>query len=327
MMITHRLEMDLQDGRAGERIHVVQGDVNSRELEVTMKSGAEDWPVPEDVVVWMRYCKSDGTRGAYDTLPDGTRAWEAEGNVVKVRLAPQMLTAPGTVLAQVVLVRDTVEAATFTIPIRVERNPAAGAGDPEPYTYLLGWVEERLRELLEEEKEAGTFDGPQGERGEAGKSAYAYAREAGYKGAEWEFALLQANSLSRSGGTMTGSLDMAGHPLVGLRDPEADGDAVNKWYVDNRFLRARADVMAFDWPDGAPYIHYISCPHARPGDWVQIRTEYVDDTEKDLAIRDAFDCISYALAEDGCLRLVCLDRKPQVDLVIEAEVRMGGAAQ
>ena len=106
--------------------------------------GGEAWSMPEDALARMRYCKSDGTKGIYDTLPDGTAAWSAEGNVITVVLAPQMLTAAGMVLAQLELIQGTAALATFTIQIGVERNPAAGALKSEDYINWLQWTEGQL---------------------------------------------------------------------------------------------------------------------------------------------------------------------------------------
>lgn len=71
-----------------------------------MYSGGVSWEIPADAVISMRYCKPDGTKGYYDTMPDGTIAGAANGSTVSMMLAPQMLTVPGSVSAQLELLRE-----------------------------------------------------------------------------------------------------------------------------------------------------------------------------------------------------------------------------
>lgn len=89
-------------------------------MEVTLLAGEEAWQIPEETVVLVRYRKPDGIGGIYDTLPDGTAAWSKDGSKVTVILAPQMLTVPGCVSAQVELQCGDGVLATFTIQIIVE---------------------------------------------------------------------------------------------------------------------------------------------------------------------------------------------------------------
>lgn len=323
MIITHKLEMDLQERGAMPRFDVVQGDANSRVLELTLRSGSEDWDIPEDAAVWMRYCKSDGTKGIYDTLPDGTIAWSAEGNVLAIALAPQMLTAAGTVLAQVQLVQGTAEAATFTIQIGVERNVAAGVLRSEDYVNMLQWMEGELDRLLEAARDSGDFDGPQGPQGpqgEDGPSVYEYAAAAGYQGSEEEFAeMLITPSLPLSGGTMTGAVDMGGQALTGLAAPVEAADAVTKAYVDDQRSTTLVNIPAYAWSENAPYTQTVNCLVVKGGDWIRMEPNYKLSLEQDLAMKKAFDCISYVKALDKKLTVVCLENMPEMDLTVYLE--------
>lgn len=317
MIITHKLEMDLQFPGQMQEIYAVQGDVNSRWLELTLRSAGEDWAIPENAVAWMRYCKSDGTKGVYDTLPDGQCAWEAHGNVLRMALAPQMLTAAGVVLAQVVLVADTVEAATFGIRIWVERNPAAQAQESEPYAYMLRWMESQMEQMLQQAKESGAFTGPEGAKGDRGKSAYEYAVEGGFRGSEADFKCDLANMMPKYGGVMTGALNMGGNPLTGLREPEEDSEAASKYYVDSRMIRAQIQLNREEWIEGLTCMASVSVSGVRENDWVMMRPVYSEDPQKNVETKAAFDCIGNVVAGEDGIELHCVGNKPDADLVLD----------
>lgn len=320
MIITHKLEMDLAERGTVQRIEVVQGDCNSRVLELTLLSGGEAWTVPEDASVRLRYCKSDGTRGIYDTLPDGSCAWTAEENVVTVALAPQVLTAAGLVLAQVELIHGADVLATFAVPIGVERNLAAGMLHSEDYINMLSWMEDELDKRLAEAKESGEFDGPQGAPGEPGADVFDYAVEAGYPGTEAEFReMLITPCLPLSGGVMSGAVQMGGQALSGLAWPESATDAATKSYVDTRRVFQILTLTVGGWSETAPYTQLIRLNTVKMGDWLRLEPIYTGTLETDLAMKRAFDCISYVSGEDYRVRAVCLEKKPEIDLPVYLE--------
>lgn len=131
MIVTHKITMDLTKRGAMPKIDAVQGDSNTRTVEVSLFSDGAAWEVPEGASLRMRYSRPDGTGGSYDTMPDGSRAWSISGNMATVTLVPQMLTAPGCVFAQVELTLGESSIATFMIQVIVERNPAISAGEIE----------------------------------------------------------------------------------------------------------------------------------------------------------------------------------------------------
>lgn len=324
MIITHKLEMDMASRGPMPRIDVVQGDSNTRELELTLLSNGEAWIIPEDAVVWMRYCKSDGTKGIYDTLPGGTVAWSAEKNVLTVVLAPQMLTAAGTVLAQAELVQGAHTLATFAIQIAVERNPAADAVASEDYLNMLQWMETELDRLLAEARDSGDFDGPQGEQGpqgEAGTDIFAYASEAGYTGTEEEFReLLITPCLPLSGGTMAGEIAMDGKKITGLGAPESSADAVTKAYADAKRQLISLKLAAAQWTEEAPYTQTLSAAGMLASDWPRMEPVYTGIVENDRPIHEAFSCISYGIPLANRMTFLCLDSKPEADIPLRLEV-------
>ena len=146
MQITNKLKMDMTKSDPSLSVNVVQGDAYSRSLCIALYSGAVPWTIPDGVTVAVRYSKSDHTKGYYDTLPDGSSAWSVDDNILTVRLAPQMLTVPGKVIAQIEFVLGAHILSTFSLTVHVEPNPAAGVLKSEDYFNWLQWFQEQTDE-------------------------------------------------------------------------------------------------------------------------------------------------------------------------------------
>lgn len=184
MIITSKVNMDLQQNTWPTTINAVQGDQFTRNVEISLYSNGEVWTIPEGVTMAVRYRKPDKTKGYYDTMPDGTSAWSVEGNVITVSLAPQMLTASGTVLAQVEMLKGNIVLSTFSIKIYVEPNPAAGVLQSEDYVNWLQWMEDELEVRMNKMLETGDFTGPPGPAGAPAaiqSQAIEYQASADYK--------------------------------------------------------------------------------------------------------------------------------------------------
>lgn len=139
MTIVNKVSMDLMKSGPIPVVQAVRNDRYSRCLELTLLSDGAAWPVPEMVAAVIRYSKPDGTKGNYDTLPNGDRAWMAEGNVLTVWLAPQVLTAAGPVQLEVVLLQKDVQITTFAVLVNV-RPSAQGGADSQDYQYATGFL-------------------------------------------------------------------------------------------------------------------------------------------------------------------------------------------
>lgn len=127
MKVTHEIEIDLTRNAGSVCVPVMKGDAYSRVLRISLSQGRKPWAVPEDAAVVVDYKKPDGTAGVYDTMPDGAAAWEVEEGKLLLHLAPQMLTAAGTVQARVKLIRGEAVLSVFPFRIIVGRSVGAGA--------------------------------------------------------------------------------------------------------------------------------------------------------------------------------------------------------
>lgn len=82
------------------RLHMVQGDSNSRTIVATLWDGSKPYNVPDESSVMIRFKKPDGTGGLYDSTESGETVSYA-GNVVTAPVATQMLAVAGDVFAEI----------------------------------------------------------------------------------------------------------------------------------------------------------------------------------------------------------------------------------
>ena len=173
MNVTSKITVDMTRQNVGQRVNAVQGDGNTRLVEITLLSGGAPWTPPEGVEAAIAYIQPGGTKGLYNKLADGTAAITISGNVATVILAPQMLTVAGTVQASLVFNDQQLNRlTTFPFSVSVASNPSAGAQKVEDYIRLQ-WLEDKLDEYLRKAADSGAFDGepgPQGEPGAPGKT-------------------------------------------------------------------------------------------------------------------------------------------------------------
>lgn len=138
MIITSKLTVDLQRPGIMPTVHTVQNDRYSRNLEIAMYDNGVPWIIPAEAAVMIRYSKFDGTGGEYDTLPDGTTAWTAEGNVLTIALAPNVLTLPGGVELTVSMLAGEKQLSASQIRLSVQPTACAKTAESENYFYVTG---------------------------------------------------------------------------------------------------------------------------------------------------------------------------------------------
>lgn len=138
MIVTKKFSFDLDTRGISPLMYAVQGEVNTRKIEISLFSNGTAWEIPEGTIVAVAYRKPDGTSGLYDKLPSGEAASEVSGNVVTVMLAPQVLTCAGKVVASIIFYsQDMVDTlATFPFQIYVEKSPGAGQQSSNNYYAL-----------------------------------------------------------------------------------------------------------------------------------------------------------------------------------------------
>lgn len=147
--IKSKITMELQQRSWHPPVDVVQNDRYMRVLELTLTAAGENWTIPADAAVLIRYLRADGTGGTYDTLADGTSAWRASGNVLTVVLAPQLMAVSGPARLWVTLIQAERQISSFDLALNVtalsEGNPQEGEATlnvtgflPAPVTANVG---------------------------------------------------------------------------------------------------------------------------------------------------------------------------------------------
>ena len=141
-MVISSISMDLQGCEQRKWIEVVQGDISSRKLKIALFSGKAVWHAPEGTSVLIRYKKENGAWGEYDTMPDGSKAWEIVENILTISIAPQMVSTPGRVLLSAVFLNGEAVLNSFSVEIQVKEN-IKGADVrrlDEPYRCITGFL-------------------------------------------------------------------------------------------------------------------------------------------------------------------------------------------
>ena len=122
MLVTSKINIDLRHPNPGVRVDAVQGDVNTRAVEISLFDGGAVWTVPSGVTAALAYKKPDSQQGCLD----GSASVTVRGSTITIVMTKQMLAAPGTVNACVVLTDASKNQLTaFPFSVSVAANPAA----------------------------------------------------------------------------------------------------------------------------------------------------------------------------------------------------------
>lgn len=135
MIVTQSIDLDFSDLGEQKRVYAKQYDENTRDVHITLYDGGVMWSIPAGTTAVVRYRKPDKKSGIYDELPNGDPACivNTGSGTVNITLAPEMLTCPGDVLVDVVLVSGNDALATFNFVVNVERSPSDGTTPSNNY--------------------------------------------------------------------------------------------------------------------------------------------------------------------------------------------------
>lgn len=140
MIVTHQLTIDLLERKSIPQIEATQNDRLSRKMAVSLLSGERTWQVPQYASVVIRYYRSDGTGGEYDTLPDGSKAWYSEGNTLHLTMAPQVFEVPGNVMISPMILQADKILTVFSVVVTVHPLIQGEPGSAEPFSSITGFL-------------------------------------------------------------------------------------------------------------------------------------------------------------------------------------------
>lgn len=126
-------------------------------------------------------------------------------------------------------------------------------------------------------------------------------------------------SLPKTGGTITGDLDMGGNAVKNLKAPTAGTDAATKNYVDGKRLTYTGTLDTY-WPGSGPYSHSFQADGLVDTDMPHITPVYSDDNDTAIAQKEAWNCVSKAVAANGWINFYCFEEKPTTAIPIQVEV-------
>ena len=143
---TQIITVDLSGGAQVNTVRAVQEDTGSRKVAVKILNNGAPAALTGLTGV-VRYKRSDGTGGAYDTLPDGsTPAVSISGNVATAWIVPQALSTKTKM--QIGLISGQDEIHTFSFDILAEPNAWPGVpATPRTYGNIIQLVRDALRDL------------------------------------------------------------------------------------------------------------------------------------------------------------------------------------
>lgn len=140
MVIRNYINYDISKNGVAPVIDAVQGEKNSRFIELALFSNGEKFDVEEHIAS-LAFKKPDGKSGWYDTLPDGRTAFSIMENVIIMEIAPQVLAVSGIVNAVMrIETKDgSGRATTFPFIINVSADPASDAVKSDHYYSVQNW--------------------------------------------------------------------------------------------------------------------------------------------------------------------------------------------
>lgn len=161
MNVNQNVSLNLTADGIPPRLHMVQGDSNTRTIVASLWDDSQPYNVPASAVVMMRFRKTDGTGGLYDVTEGGAKI-SVSGNVVTIPVATQLLTVAGVVFAQVDVYGAATGAAaeklaTFRLAIEVAPSvyPDANIISSDYYNILTAKVAEAVAAADQAEQSQG----------------------------------------------------------------------------------------------------------------------------------------------------------------------------
>jgi len=321
MLVTSQIKMDLLRPNNPARINTVQGDCNTRSIAVSLFAGDVPWPVPSGVTVALRYCKPDQTGGCYDSLPDGAAAWNIQDNVITMLLAPQLLTVPGIVSAQLELTQQNKILATYPIYIVVENNFAEGLNDSENYVNLRQWMRGEMDSWLENARDNGQLDGETGKPAILQSSSVHYqVSNSGteYPVGEW-FSHVPEVVPGKFLWIRTTFVFNTGDPVVTYSVSRfgADGEQASE-PVSTTVISA---VLAADgWSASAPYTQSLQVAGLSETLHVRAYPDWPEDNALEVALAQETAKVNSCKRSGSTITFKCREEKPGMDIPVIVEV-------
>lgn len=131
-------------------------------------------------------------------------------------------------------------------------------------------------------------------------------------------------ALPKSGGTMTGPVDMGGKAIRNLASPETGTDAANRTFVED-YVNSKRKVFTLNLPAGSwtgegPFTQTATLEGILASDMPHYGVVYAAEQQTRLQQKEAFALVDQLETADGSVCVTCFEEKPEADLTLQLEV-------
>lgn len=126
--------------------------------------------------------------------------------------------------------------------------------------------------------------------------------------------------LDKTGGNVTGNIDMGGKRIGNLGEPVYAEDAVKKSYVDEKHAEFQIVALANAWAGSGPYTQTVAVTGIKNTDRPHWDVVLSANDATAIAEEEAFSVISKLDTSNGSVLLTCLEEKPDINVTIQMEV-------
>lgn len=141
MKIKHAIKCDFQRPGVRPTVHAKENDMATRFVVCEFFDDGEPYSIPPTATGVVKYAKSDGTGGVYDTIDTGTErertacVFSENYHKATVELAPNILIGFGLVRIDLSFVGTDEILSTFTFNVQVERSVTDGTKADDYFSY------------------------------------------------------------------------------------------------------------------------------------------------------------------------------------------------
>ncbi len=146
MIVTQSINVHM-DRQTRPTVETVQSD-SGRAVAMALFSQGEKWTPPADTTGLIRYSichEGEYFTSVYDSISDGTSAVTITGNVLQVRLTPEVLSVVGVGELQVELTSANRVIGTLSVLLRVQRNLSLEGQSPTVYNDLTRQIHKEVQ--------------------------------------------------------------------------------------------------------------------------------------------------------------------------------------
>ena len=130
---------------------------------------------------------------------------------------------------------------------------------------------------------------------------------------------VKVDALMRSGGTMSGNLNMGGNALTNVKAPASDADAATKGYVDGK-RKSFTSTISTSWTGSGPYTQTVAVAGILETDMPHVTPVYSGTNATAIAQKEAWAQVSRGEAAAGGIKFTCFTDKPVTAIPIQIEV-------